>query len=151
METEIEEMLKICAAIRQLQVENNILRKHDPVAHIFLQNQSFTKKVAQFVPDIVALTFVKDVKLYDSSMMDELEKFVIKSTAGSEVSFGIATKGRLEKKKEDLDLNTKKLERLEQELERLLERVSNEGFRRSASEDVQDRTNKRVSDSMMTL
>lgn len=78
-------------------------------------------------------------------MVDELEKFVIKSTAGFECSFGIETNHLYESKKGESDLNTKKLDKLQNELEKLLNRVSNDGYLRSASPKVQAKHSERVS------
>jgi len=92
----------------------------------------------------VTLGIIKDVKLYDSSRIDEIEKFVIKSTAGFECSFGIETNHLFESKKGESELNTKKLDRLQNDLEKLLNTVRNEGYLRSASPDVQAKHNERV-------
>lgn len=78
-------------------------------------------------------------------MVDEIEKFVIKSTAGFECSFGIETNHLFESKKGESELNAKKLDKLQSDLETLLNRVRNEGYLRSASPKVQAKHNERVS------
>lgn len=93
----------------------------------------------------MTLGIIKDVKLHHSSTIDELEKFAIKSTAGSECSFGIETNHLFEAKKGVSELNVKKLDKLEHELEKLLKRVSNEGYVKSASAKVQAKHSERVS------
>lgn len=70
---------------------------------------------------------------------------MIKSTAGHSCSFAIETNDLFESKKGHSDLNVKKLDKLENELDKLLKRVSNEGYIKSASPKVQAKHNERVS------
>lgn len=113
--------------------------------HLFVHNQSLHGRLSQFTSHIATLGIVKDVKLHDSSKIEELEKFVIKSTAGFECSFGIETNHLFESSTVVSELNTKKLEKLENDLEKLMKRVSNEGYQKSASPKVQAKHGERVS------
>lgn len=76
---------------------------------------------------------------------------MIKSTAGFECSFGIAVNHLFESKKDGSELNTKKLDKLENDLEKLLKTVSNEGYLKSASPKVQTKHSERVSGAMSHL
>lgn len=113
--------------------------------HLFTHNESLHERLSQFTAHIVTLGIVKDVKLHDSSKIEELEKFAIKSTAGFECSFGIETNNLFESKAGASELNAKKLDKLENELEKLLKTVSNEGYLKSASPKVQAKHSERVS------
>lgn len=88
---------------------------------------------------------IKDVKLHDPSKIDELEKFVIKSTAGFGCSFGIETNHLFEARNGESELNVKKMEKLENDLEKLLKTVSNEGYKKSASPKIQAKHSDKVS------
>lgn len=114
--------------------------------HLFILNQSLYDRISEFATHIVTLGNIKDVKLHDSSKVDELDKFMVKSTAGSECSFGIETNHLFEGRKGESDLNAKKLDKLEKELEKLLKTTSNEGYIKSASPKVQAKHSERVSD-----
>ncbi|KAJ6643552.1 Valine--tRNA ligase [Pseudolycoriella hygida] len=144
VEMEVANVLEICSAIRQLKNDNNIVRKHDPIVHLFIHNQSLLERLHQFVPHIVTLGIIKDVKLNDSSMMNELEKFAIKSTAGFECSFGIETNHLFVSQTTNSELNIKKLDKLEKELAKLLKTVSNEGYLKSSSPAVQAKHNEKI-------
>lgn len=90
------------------------------------------------------MALVNDVVLYDSTRIFELEKFVIKSTAGYECSFGIETNHLYEADNGTSELNTKKLKKLESELEKLLKRTSNKGYSESTPPEVQAKINEKV-------
>lgn len=113
--------------------------------HLFIHDQSFYEQLQKFASNIVTLGLIKDVKLHDSSKIDELQKFVIKSTAGSGCSFGIETNHLFESKKEESDLNAKKLEKLEKDLDKLVKTVSNEGYVKSANSKIQAKHSDKVS------
>ncbi len=104
------------------------------------------ERLSQFTSHIVTLGIIKDVKLHDPKKIAELEKFVIKSTAGHGCSFGIETNHLFESKKGgESNLNVKKLDKLENELEKLMRTVSNEGYLKSASPKVQAKHSEKVS------
>lgn len=120
------------------------LFQHSTV-HLFIHDQSFYERLSKCASHIVTLSIINDVRLHDASKIDGLEKFAIKSTAGSGCSFGIETNALFARRTGDSVLNTKKLDKLENDLEKLLKTVSHEGYIKSASPKIQAKHNDKVS------
>lgn len=133
LEEKIEKVLEICQAIRQVKSQNNITRKHEPVVYLLVQSKDLENLLKNHCENIKVLSLTNQVNLITDSREFDLLDLDIKSTAGHLCSFGIKTN---EKLSVNLDVNAKKLEKLENELEKLLKAVSNEGYKKSANEKV---------------
>lgn len=105
--------------------------------HLYVHDAALYERLRSFTSHIAKLALVNDVVLYDSSRIAELDKFVIKSTAGYGCSFGIETNEFYEADSGRSELNAKKLKKLESELEKLLARVSTKDYR--APQDVHNK------------
>lgn len=114
--------------------------------HLYSHNQSLYERLRSFIPHIAKLAMVNDVVLHDPSKIVELDKFVIKSTAGYQCSFGIETNHLYEADNGKSELNAKKLKKLETELESLLKRVSTKRFSESAPQEIQAKISAKVSE-----
>ncbi|XP_055840606.1 valine--tRNA ligase [Episyrphus balteatus] len=147
LETEVNEILDICQAIRQLKSRNKVSKKHSPKVHLFAQNKEAINILNKYLLEMKALTLCNEVILETTSNPISKEDYSLFSTAGHLCSFGISTNSEFklpQSGKSGKDLNNLKLERLQKELEKYLERTSNEGFRKSASEAVQKRNFEKI-------
>ncbi|KNC25702.1 hypothetical protein FF38_12885 [Lucilia cuprina] len=144
LEQEINNILDISQNIRQLKSRHNISKKYDPQLKLYAHNEEALQLLQSHIQEIQALTLVRGVHLEmltDSSKTNKDLKLF--STAGHLCSFGISTndlyKPKEEKSKLANNLNEQKLQKLEAELKRYQMRMENEGFRRSASAEVQEK------------
>lgn len=133
LEEMIEKVLEICQAIRQVKSQNNITRKHEPIVYLLVQSEDLQDLLENHCENIKVLSLTNRVQLMTNSKEFDSLDMDIRSTAGHLCSFGIKTK---EKLSVNLDVNLKKLEKLENELEKLLKTVSTEGYKKSANEKV---------------
>lgn len=71
LEKKVEEMLSICAAVRQLKSENRVTRKHDPTGEIFTkkanQNKVIRKRKSLHFPAMKNI-LTKQLKIYKSQL-----------------------------------------------------------------------------------
>ncbi|XP_017490043.1 PREDICTED: valine--tRNA ligase isoform X1 [Rhagoletis zephyria] len=151
IEAEIDVILAICQAIRQLKSQNKISRKHEPCAHIFAPDKKSAADLQLHLKEMRALTLTKQVVvefLTPAELKERRQHFQFFSTAGHYCSFGLQVNAIYEKTRQEQspisDLNHKKLARLQTELERYRMRINDEGFQRSASEQVQKRHNQKI-------
>ncbi|XP_067643636.1 valine--tRNA ligase [Eurosta solidaginis] len=151
IEAEIDVILSICQAVRQVKSQNKISKKHEPLVYLFVQDCKAFGELETHLKEMRALTLTKNVfveLLTPVELKERRQHFQYFSTAGHYCSFGLQVNEIYEKKGQELpavsDVNQKKLERLQAEVERYRTRLNDEGFRRSASEQVQQRHNQKI-------
>uniref|UniRef100_A0A1Q3F3E0 valine--tRNA ligase n=1 Tax=Culex tarsalis TaxID=7177 RepID=A0A1Q3F3E0_CULTA len=150
LELEVDQLLEICASVRTAKSESAhppIARKHDPVLHLLSKSDQLTQLLRRQEADNVVgqLTLCNGVVLHESVDRFEEEEFTVSSAASHVCSFGIVTNLERGKKVPARERgNSKKLLKLESELDRLLAAVGNEGYRKSASEAVQKKHAERI-------
>ncbi|XP_075162378.1 valyl-tRNA synthetase, mitochondrial [Haematobia irritans] len=144
LEKEISQILDICQQIRQLKSRNTISKKHDPHLYLYGHSNNACEVLRPYLNEIQALTLTTDIHLHTieekTKQQDQLKVF---STAGHLCSFGISTNDSYKIQKDTSasvqNLNEQKLQKLQTDLQRYRMRMENEGFRRSASQDVQQK------------
>lgn len=104
------------------------------------------KVFRKHIDNICILTSCKNVKLTSSEAEFLKYNFIVKSTAGHNCTFGILTNEQYSTKNDSQrgDLNEKKLLKLEHDLEKMLIVVSNDGYKKSANENVQKKHSERI-------
>uniref|UniRef100_A0A1I8PSQ2 Valine--tRNA ligase n=1 Tax=Stomoxys calcitrans TaxID=35570 RepID=A0A1I8PSQ2_STOCA len=142
LEKEISLILEVCQQIRQLKSRNTISKKHDPHLYLYGHNDEACNILQPYLQEIQALTLTNGIhlKAIKEKSKQHLNLF---STAGHLCSFGISTndsyKPSLGKSSSAHDINEQKLQKLEADLKRYRMRMDNEGFRKSASQEVQQK------------
>ncbi|XP_062542934.1 valine--tRNA ligase [Armigeres subalbatus] len=146
LESTVDQLLQICQSVRQAKSESPtpIARKHDPVLHILAKSDPLAALLQRHADNIRQLTLSSGVVLHRNEADFNSETFATKSTASHVCSFGIVTNSALPAAPGAGGGNSKKLVKLETELERLLGTVNNEGYRKSASETVQTKHAERI-------
>uniref|UniRef100_A0A034WE02 valine--tRNA ligase n=1 Tax=Bactrocera dorsalis TaxID=27457 RepID=A0A034WE02_BACDO len=151
VEAEIEVILTICQAVRQLKSQNKISKKHEPCLFIFVSDPKALAELELHLKPISALTLTTEVfveLLTPNELKLRRQSFQFFSTAGHHCSFGLQVNRVYEQTRKVVkpshELNQKKLDRLQAELERYRMRINDEGFLRSASEQVQKRHNQKI-------
>ncbi|XP_004527056.1 valine--tRNA ligase isoform X1 [Ceratitis capitata] len=151
IEAEIEVILSICQAIRQLKSQNKISKKHEPCVYIFAPDSKTVGELELHLKPMTALTLTKEVfveYVTENKLKQRRQNFEFFSTAGHYCAFGLQVNKTYEQMREQVkpvsELNQKKLDRLQAELERYRMRVNDEGFLRSASDAVQKRHNQKI-------
>lgn len=156
---EVDEMLALCAAVRQLQSEHGITRRHRATVHVHIVGDApLLERLRQrHEADIRTLCQCAEVRFAEGPLAagGADAGLVAQSTAGAHCQFGIevapgaaatatattdassATAGRQ-------TVNERKRQKLEADLERLERTVSNEGYRRAASARVQQQHGEKV-------
>lgn len=144
LESDLDQLLQLCQSIRQAKSESPvpIARKHDPVLHILSKSDTITTLLQRHADNVRALTFCSDVVLHRDEAEFSSQRFTTKSTASHVCSFGVVTNQASSQPAGTG--NSKKLAKLETELQRLLDTVNNEGYRKSAVEAVQKKHAERV-------
>ncbi|XP_039437405.1 valine--tRNA ligase [Culex pipiens pallens] len=153
LESEVDQLLEICQSVRTAKAESArppIVRKHDPRLHLLSKSDQLTELLRRQQADNVVgqLTLCNGVVLHESEDRFKEQRFTVSSAASHVCSFGIVT--NLERGGERVVAsgkdsgNSKKLVKLESELDRLLAAVGNEGYRKSASEAVQKKHSERI-------
>ncbi|XP_055624035.1 valine--tRNA ligase [Toxorhynchites rutilus septentrionalis] len=144
LESTIEQLLEICQSIRQAKNEHNppIARKHNPVVHIYSKSDQLRELIQRQLSCVQQLTLSNGVQLYDDERSFDGRKMTAKSTASHLCSFGLTTNLSEELKQSapesgEISGHTKKMRKLESELEKLVNTVSREGYKKFASEEVQ--------------
>jgi valyl-tRNA synthetase len=117
--------------------------------HILVNQTTLQQLLESHLTNIRALCLVNDVILHTDEQNFAQNKFVARSTAGHDCLFGIATSTDADSSPEinqkTASINTKKLKKLEQDLEKLLKTVQNEGYAERASAEVQKRHAEKIS------
>jgi valyl-tRNA synthetase len=117
--------------------------------HILVNQLDLQQLLQLHLTNIRALCLVSDVVLHTNEENFAKNKFVARSTAGHDCLFGIVTStaavGSAEINQKPDKINTKKLKKLEQDLEKLLKTVDNEGYAERASVEVQRRHAEKIS------
>lgn len=142
LETEVENLLKICESIREMKSECRITSKIPSEVKILIKSADDEKFFVTHAENIRALTFTSDLTMTTNADEFEQENFIGLSTAGHLCSFGIRTLNA--SAKVDSVLNQKKFIKLEQELISLMKAVNNEGYKQKANEKVQQKHKEKV-------
>lgn len=140
LENEVNQILEICAAVRQQKSLNNITKKHDPVLRFETTSIQAQELLKQYKEDIQLLTFSFDVVI-DTAYDGEP---IAKSTASAICSFEIFAKINNFENFNIHSSNMKKLTKLEGELQKLLKRTENKGYKEKAPEKTQRKHKERV-------
>ncbi|KAL1403163.1 hypothetical protein pipiens_019487 [Culex pipiens pipiens] len=153
LESEVDQLLEICQSVRTAKAESArppIVRKHDPRLHLLSKSDQLTELLRRQQADNVVgqLTLCNGVVLHESEDRFKEQRFTVSSAASHVCSFGIVANlerggERVVASRQDSG-NSKKLVKLESELDRLLAAVGNEGYRKSASEAVQKKHSERI-------
>ncbi|XP_053685436.1 valine--tRNA ligase [Sabethes cyaneus] len=133
LESKIAQLLGICQSIRQTKSEFNppIARKHNPVLHLLSKTGSLSNLIQSHIKNIEQLTQCSAVMLHTNEDTFSKVSFTTQSSASHECYFGIETDLRASKQ---VSSKSKKILKLESELDKLLGIVANEGYQRSANE-----------------
>ncbi|CAD7082003.1 unnamed protein product [Hermetia illucens] len=137
LELEIEDVLDICAAIRQFKSQNKIARKHEPIIHLFPKSPEAFKLVERFKDHIQTLCLANGIVINSTTSEKREKDFNLVSTASHLCSFAIFTNQILQKNDKVDAVNTKKLAKLQSNLQKLLKTISSDGYQKSASKEIQ--------------
>ncbi|XP_058840167.1 valine--tRNA ligase [Topomyia yanbarensis] len=145
LESEFDQLLEICQNIRQAKSESNppIARKHNPVVHLLSKSDQLTELLQRNTANIQQLTLCNRVILHRTEEEFGKVPFTTKSTASHVCTFGVFTNLQPSVKR-DTSNSGKKLSKLQTEMDKLLKTVNNEGYKKSASEDVQKKHLERI-------
>ncbi|KAL5291043.1 hypothetical protein ACFFRR_010452 [Megaselia abdita] len=135
----VQKVLEVCQFVRQSKSQHKISKKHDPILYLFPQDEKAEELFQNFEEEIKLLTQCNNVKIFKESSE---EKLTVYSTAGHLSTFGIQTNNTFQKK--DTHLNSKKEKKIKEDLDRLLLTIENEGYQKSANEDVKRRHLERI-------
>ncbi|XP_061395944.1 valine--tRNA ligase [Musca vetustissima] len=146
LEKEIADILDICQQIRQLKSRNTISKKYDPQLYLYGHSEGALETLKPHLYEMQALTLTTGIHLHRlEGNVKERDNLRVFSTAGHLCSFGISTndlykppKGA-DKSASSQNLNEQKLQKLQADLKRYQMRMENEGFRKSASQEVQQK------------
>ncbi|KFB42222.1 AGAP006624-PA-like protein [Anopheles sinensis] len=147
LEQKVERMLNICQHIRQTKNEHTtpIARKHNPIAHIYTKCPELHALLETQLETIQQLTHCSAVVLHKEENTFNLLNMTVKSAASHDCTIGIVAEG-LHQSQTALDGTKKKLAKLESEIEKLLTTINSEGYKKSASEVVQQKHREKVRD-----
>lgn len=141
LENNMAIVLNICQVIRQIKSECSLTKKNSPIAYLFFDSDVLHKLAIDHRQDIISLTLCNDVILSNQPDNKSIE-FIAKSTAGHICSIGIRAIDTLSSK--NLSLNSKKMLKLETELQKLLVTISKEGYKKSANQKIQEKHSEKV-------
>ncbi|XP_058054335.1 valine--tRNA ligase isoform X2 [Anopheles bellator] len=152
LEANVDQLLLICQHIRQSKNEHiiPIVRKHNPVAHIYVRRSGLYDLVHSQESIIRQLTLCHNVLLHtEEASFDRLRpNFAVQSSVNHECTVGVVADGLDFSSKDNggvaMATHTKKVQKLEAEIEKLCKTVNNEGYRKSASEAVQKKHQERL-------
>uniref|UniRef100_A0A182FGE6 Valine--tRNA ligase n=2 Tax=Anopheles albimanus TaxID=7167 RepID=A0A182FGE6_ANOAL len=149
LESKIDRLLHVCQHIRQSKSEHTvpIVRKHNPVAHIYAKNEDLLALLSAQRAVVQHLTQCNDVKLHSSeTTFSANPRYVVKSAASHECTIAVEADA-LQPSFSGVPAkegHNKKLLKLDAEIEKLCKTINNEGYRKSASEAVQKRHQERL-------
>lgn len=138
LENNVSMVLDICQVIRQMKSECGLIKKNVPKAHLFFDNEMLHELAIEHRQDIKSLTMCDDIILSNKPDNRSIE-FVAKSTASHMCSIGISARCSDTLSNQVLSLNSKKLLKLEKELQKLLLTISQEGYKKSANQKIQEK------------
>lgn len=146
LEGNVEELLEICCNIREMKSACRITRKIPAIVYIHVKPSPDDAFLLKHVDNIRALTFSDDLEMTTSEQEFQTQDFIATSTAGHLCSFGIRTLCKSgETGKIDKVINERKLVKLEAELINMLKIIENDGYKKSANANVQQRHLEKVS------
>lgn len=160
IENDVEVILEICSAIRQSKSVSNILRKHEPESnlfkkpylfglielniffsvYLFCKENKWTENIRKHESNITKLTFSSNLQINQEPTDDKI--LAVESTVNHLCSFKIFTNSQVESKMSSI--NEKKLVKLENDLGKLLDRISSDKYRTTASDKVQRKNDEKV-------
>jgi len=147
LENQINELLDICASIREAKSHLKLTKKHKCSITVFVENHEHEKFMNENLNHMLHLTFSENMQITTDRSFFESEKFDMKLTANHMCSFGIKIMESRDKSTiSDEAISMKKLKKLEDELLNMLNIVSNDGYKEKASEKVQEKHKDKVTD-----
>uniref|UniRef100_A0A182NI82 valine--tRNA ligase n=1 Tax=Anopheles dirus TaxID=7168 RepID=A0A182NI82_9DIPT len=144
LEESVDRLLHICQHVRQSKNEYNppIVRKHNPIVHIYAKKDELARLLQTQQDTIQQLTLCNGVVLHRDEAAFSSTQFVVKCAPSHDCLIGVVA--------ESVDVSAhpaagskKMLAKLDAEIEKLLKTIGNEGYRKSASENVQKRHQER--------
>lgn len=142
LEIEIEKILEISSTIRQLKSQHSITRKMVPNVKICPGSSEIKDLIGEYYSTIKTLSMSDHMEIIDNAESFSNFEFVAQTTSSDLCSIGILAS--IDSLKIKPNVNVKKIEKLENDLRKLLERVSNPGYNESASEVVKEKHNEKV-------
>ncbi|XP_070501915.1 valine--tRNA ligase [Chironomus tepperi] len=140
LENQINELLDICASIREAKSHLKLTKKHKSSIIIHVDNENHEKFLNNNLNHMLHLTFSENLKIITDRSIFDSEQFDMTLTANHMCSFGIKIlESRDKSNASDEAINTKKLKKLEDELQNMLNVVSKDGYKEKANEKVQQK------------
>ncbi|KAG5677754.1 hypothetical protein PVAND_007485 [Polypedilum vanderplanki] len=144
LEKKIENLLDICASIREVKAHLGVTKKTDACLKILIKLKDHEDFFNKHLNHIRHLTFSNNVELLTNATDFEKENLTASSTASHMCSFGISIKNFEKQNNSNETLNRKKLLKLEQELTNLLNVVNKEGYKEKAKRSVQQKHDEKI-------
>ncbi|XP_063698957.1 valine--tRNA ligase [Culicoides brevitarsis] len=148
LEREVFQIMEVCSSIRQINSQHNITKQQKPTLFIHPNNASAEKLLKLYQNEIASLSFCVNIHFVQDNTFVKCD---IKSTAGSICSFGVSLDQRTELNEKSKEINLKKAQKLEKELQRVMKIVSNTGFANAVSDDVKNKMNIKIMKLKMEL
>uniref|UniRef100_A0A182R972 valine--tRNA ligase n=1 Tax=Anopheles funestus TaxID=62324 RepID=A0A182R972_ANOFN len=144
LEQSIDDMLHICQHIRQSKNEYNppIVRKHNPIVHIHAKARELAELLQTQQDTIQQLTHCNGIILHANERAFNKVPFAVKCAPSHNCIVGIVAESMdavMCRGNSAGDGSKRMLAKVDAEIEKLLKTISNEGYKKSASEDVQKR------------
>uniref|UniRef100_A0A182T9B4 valine--tRNA ligase n=1 Tax=Anopheles maculatus TaxID=74869 RepID=A0A182T9B4_9DIPT len=143
LEESVDELLNICQHVRQRKNEYNtpIVRKHNPIVHIHAKTRELAELLDTQRDTIQQLTHCNGIVLHGNERsFNDAPQFVAKCAPSHHCIIGIVAESLDQRKVATAGDGSKKmLAKLDEEIEKLLKTIGNEGYKKSASESVQKR------------
>ncbi|XP_059614663.1 valine--tRNA ligase [Phlebotomus argentipes] len=133
----VEEILEICAAIRGVKSQNNIVKKQNPRLIIWTDS-SFLANVKNHAENIKTLTMIPELRIIEDREEFDREKCSIKSVANHFCCFGIHVEESIKGIKKGPSFE-QKLAKLTASLQKLEQMAKEEGYQRSASAEKKEK------------
>lgn len=145
LENHVNELLDICASIREAKSHLKLTKKHKCLIIIHVENSKNEKFLNENLSHMLHLTFSENMQITADRQKFDSQKFDMTLTANHMCSFGILImESRDKSNTSDEAINTKKLKKLEDELISMLNVVSKDGYKEKANEKVQEKHRNKV-------
>lgn len=142
LEVQINDMLDICASIRELKSNLKVTKKTPSDIKILIKSKELENFLLKHIHNVRRLTFSDNLEFISSDEFDQ-EQFTAKSTSGHFCTIGVRVHSEIFQNQWK-DKNLKKLSKLEQELIEIMKIVDNDGYREKASEKAKERNTEKV-------
>lgn len=142
LESQVNDMLDVCASIREVKSQLKLTKKTKADIKVLIKSKDFESFLQKHINHVRHLTFSDSITLMSNAEEFDNEKFNASSTANHLCSFGI--KFESSTIKPDVEINRKKLVKIQKDLDNVLKIVSNEGYKEKANEKVKKKHFERV-------